>query len=435
MKRKVSQKALFQILERSTARIPDHRNIHRITHKIRDAIFIIFSCFFLQAESLRSHFENLHKGHGPKNRGSLFRLSSIPSEQHTRDLLDDVTPDNLLCVMDQTLRATDRSLILREFKVDEQGGYAVAIDGLEWLRSEKLRCDTCLHCTHGDGRKEYFHRAVVAGIVHPEQDIILPLAPEFVSNNDGCTKQDCEIKAGKRWVESWRKRHHKMKITVLGDDLYCKQAMLQTFLDAGCNFIVTCKESSHSHLYRWVSELDAEDLKTASAKVREGATRLIYRYEFANDVPIRDTDDALKVNFVRVTISCARTRKARSTFAFTTNLRLTLHNVARIAQLGRKRWKIENENNNRLKTLHYNLEHNFGHGHQHLVYNMFMLNLIAMLFHVILEYVGQSGFAMLRRFWNTLGKAIAQMRHAFISQLFTDWEAIYRYARCDNDTS
>ena len=41
---------------------------------------------------------------------------------------------------------------------------------------------------------------------------------------------------------------------------------------------------------------------------------------------------------------------------------ITEHNVAALASSGRARWKIENENNNTLKTKGYHLEHNFGHG-------------------------------------------------------------------------
>ena len=41
-----------------------------------------------------------------------------------------------------------------------------------------------------------------------------------------------------------------------------------------------------------------------------------------------------------------------------TNHRLTADNVVAVAQAGRGRWKIENENNNVLKTKGYHLEHN-----------------------------------------------------------------------------
>jgi hypothetical protein len=37
-------------------------------------------------------------------------------------------------------------------------------------------------------------------------------------------------------------------------------------------------------------------------------------------------------------------------------------NVVAIVQAGRARWKVENENNNTLKTQGYNLTHNFGTG-------------------------------------------------------------------------
>jgi hypothetical protein len=49
-------------------------------------------------------------------------------------------------------------------------------------------------------------------------------------------------------------------------------------------------------------------------------------------------------------------------------------------------WKIENEHNNVLKNRGYNLEHNFGHGGSHAADNFFLLNLLALQFHTILEY-------------------------------------------------
>ena len=54
---------------------------------------------------------------------------------------------------------------------------------------------------------------------------------------------------------------------------------------------------------------------------------------------------------------------------------------------GRARWKIENENNNVLKTKGYHLEHNFGHGSQSLASVLLSLNLIAFLFHTVLDLV------------------------------------------------
>ena len=71
--------------------------------------------------------------------------------------------------------------------------------------------------------------------------------------------------------------------------------------------------------------------------------------------------------------------------SFVTNLEISDDNVIEIVMAGRARWKIENENNNVLKTKGYNLEHNFGHGKKHLSCTLLTLNLLSFAFHTVLE--------------------------------------------------
>ena len=67
--------------------------------------------------------------------------------------------------------------------------------------------------------------------------------------------------------------------------------------------------------------------------------------------------------------------------AFVTSLTINPENVAEIVACGRARWKIENESFNVLKNHGYHLEHNFGHGKQHLAQQFVLLNLLAFAFH------------------------------------------------------
>jgi hypothetical protein len=67
--------------------------------------------------------------------------------------------------------------------------------------------------------------------------------------------------------------------------------------------------------------------------------------------------------------------------AFATHHRITAANVADIVRDGRVRWKVENKNNNTLKTKGYHLTHNFGHGKQHLSSLLVTFHLLAFLFH------------------------------------------------------
>jgi hypothetical protein len=70
--------------------------------------------------------------------------------------------------------------------------------------------------------------------------------------------------------------------------------------------------------------------------------------------------------------------------------------VVAVAQSGRGRWKIENENNNVLKTQGYHLEHTFGHGKRYLAAFLLSLNLLAFLFHPVLEW-SDPKYALLRQ--------------------------------------
>ena len=97
-----------------------------------------------------------------------------------------------------------------------------------------------------------------------------------------------------------------------------------------------------------------------------------------------------------MTVVNAKTGEQLYYNTFITDHHLSVRNVAQVAQAGRGRWKIENENNNVLKTKGYHLEHNFGHGKQYLSATMLSLNLLAFLFHTVLQWSDEK-YALLRK--------------------------------------
>ena len=56
------------------------------------------------------------------------------------------------------------------------------------------------------------------------------LAPEFIRPQDGATKQDSETAAAKRWLKTYGSAFDGLNITVLGDDLYSRQPMVESCL-------------------------------------------------------------------------------------------------------------------------------------------------------------------------------------------------------------
>jgi hypothetical protein len=144
-----------------------------------------------------------------------------------------------------------------------------------------------------------------------------------------------------------------------------------------------------------------------------GKAEEIYTYRYLNGVPLKDDDDALLVNWCEVTM----TRPDGKVFyrnSFATNHTVTDQTVADIVLEGRTRWKVENENNNTLKTKGYNLEHNFGHGKQHLSSFLATLNILSLLFHTLLELLDEK-YKLLR--------AHLPIRKTF----FDDLRALTRY--------
>jgi hypothetical protein len=217
------------------------------------------------------------------------------------------------------------------------------------------------------------------------------LRPEFITPQDGQLKQDCEINAAKRWLAAHAARYATGHVTLLGDDLYAHQPFCRQVLLHGFHFLFTCKPTSHSHLSGWVEALEpGRALHTLKLRVKGKSNRWEHQaYRWANQVPLTDSDDALKVNWCEVTITDADGAVLYRN-AFITDRKITADNVAGLVAAARARWKIENENNNVLKTKGYHLEHNFGHGKKHLSSLLMTMNLLAFALHTLLELTDPS---------------------------------------------
>ena len=121
-------------------------------------------------------------------------------------------------------------------------------------------------------------------------------------------------------------------------------------------------------------------------------------------VPIRDGKDAMIVNWLEIEIVDAT---GRTTYrnSFVTDLPVNKANVAELAACGRARWKIENETFNTLKTKGYNLEHNSGHGKEHLAAFLATLNLLAFAMHTVADLADAS--------WREARKAVGTRKRFF----------------------
>lgn len=367
------------------AALPDRRTGKNISYSMEDFGLSAFAVFFTQSPSFLAHQKAMQTARGHNNAQSFFQIEALPCDNQIREMLDPIPPATLYPVYDRVYDALRAHGILQRFR-GAQNSTWIALDGTWYFSSHKLHCPHCSRLEPKSGEVTYYHSAVTPVLVAPGQPEVIALRPEFITPQDGHTKQDCEIAAAKRWLAANATRYHDGAVTLLGDDLYAHQPFCRRALLQDCHYLFVCKPESHTTLYQWVNLLQpGPDLGTCQQRVKVGSQWHTSTYRWAPHVPLAEGAGTLKVNWCEVTVTDPEGQVLYHN-AWITDWPITAQNVAALVASGRARWKIENEHNNTLKTKGYHLEHNFGHGQEHLAALLATLNLLAFLFHTVLGF-------------------------------------------------
>lgn len=415
-------------LRRAMITFPDLRTGKNTRYEIQDAASGAFSVFFTQCPSFLEHQKLMQQRYGLSNAKTLFGMKDIPSNNHIRNLLDKVSPNLLSGVFTDCFTALKRSGDIDTYRVSlgrNMNDLLIALDGTQYFASDTLHCDNCSKKVK-DGKQIYAHTMVTPTIVKPGNNKVISLAPEFITPQDGDKKQDCEIKASKRWLKAYAPVYNYEGITVLGDDLYAHEPFCRDILKNKFNFIFVCKPESHKTVYEWLKE----STKEKKLDRFDGKNHQIYTYKYMEGVPLRDIvkkeDKPLLVNFVEVTVTDRKSGEQIYHNAFITNHPLTDETMVTIVDCGRARWKIENENNNTLKTQGYHLEHNFGHGENYLASLFATMNILAFLFHTMLEFM-DGKYQLLRKVLGARKRLFEHIRVLLIHIPCTNFDHFLTY--------
>lgn len=374
----------------------DPRKGSNTRYSMRDIALAAFSVFFTQSPSFLMHQRSMQRAKKCNNGRTLFGIQRIPTDPQIRNILDEVPSCALEPVFRQVIELLGQESQLESYRVLD-GQLLVCLDGTEFFSSDALSCPYCSSRELSNGKINHFHVALTPAIVQPANSRVLALPPEIISPQDGREKQDCENAAAKRWLQRWGSLFKTLgAVTLLGDDLYSKQTLCRPMLKAGLNFLLVCKPSSHPWLADWIRACDPHrDLHESRQKVWDGRRHSTRLTRWINGVPLTSDPDSLQVNWVELIILDEKGKETYHNSWVTTHL-LGSSNVEAVVQAARCRWKIENENNNTLKTKGYHLEHNFGHGKKNLSNFLFTLNIVAFLFHTVLEIL-DSRYRLLRQ--------------------------------------
>lgn len=293
-----------------------------------------------------------------KNFRKLFGVS-LPH----MDTVDSVMERIDECVLEklkvQLIRVLLSKRIFHKFK--RQGSFIISIDGTGLFSFASKPYKSCPYKSSKNGKVTY-HQGVVEAKLVCSNGMSISICTEFVNNEDGQTKQDCEYKATLRLMEKLKKYFVRLPMTIVLDGLYAKQPIIQTIKANRWDFHIVWKDKT---LYKQQDQLEAfrkqgKVITKYRTHVVNAQTRVEYEYEYISE-PMKYKDIALyyiAVKECHISIKDGnKTEEKVQTWKYLSSIKADDASIRMLIESARLRWKVENEGFNTQKNHGFALHH------------------------------------------------------------------------------
>lgn len=415
----LSAPGLLKAVRECFAKITDHRP-HKPEIALVDALMAGLAVFSLKFPSLLK-FDQAYGNEETlrHNLKMLYGVERAPCDTHLRTILDPVDPEALRPAFRAIHRELQRGKAL-ELYAYLDGHYLLAVDGTGQYASSTVSCPECCEKKTRGGHTHYYHQLLGAVLVHPDCRTVLPLMPEAITRQDGATKNDCEQKAAKRLLTAVRQDFPQRQFIVIEDSLASNGPHIQLLHALDLRYILVVKPGDHKALFEAFEQRRARgECQTSQATDEQGVT---HSYCWTNQLALNKSHPDLLVNMLQYQES--KGGQVR-TWSWVTDIELTADNVEAVMRGGRARWKVENETFNTLKNQGYHLEHNYGHGQQHLATVFAILMMLAFLIDQVQELCCRV-FQHVRQAMQSRTALWERMRAFFTDFRIADWQTLWR---------
>jgi hypothetical protein len=246
----------------------------------------------------------------------------------------------------------------------------------------------------------------------------LPLSPEFISNQDGHTKNDTERNAAKRLLEKTRAENPELPIIILEDGLSSNAPHIELLKELKMGFILGAKPGDHKFLFKNLEKARTEKAIESFILNKDG---IKYEVEILNETKLNASSTVL-VHFLQVKV--LNKKGKTTTFSWVIDQILTRESWYDVMRAGRCRWKIENETFNTLKNQGYNFEHNYGHGYKNLCNNFGTLMFLQFLLDQLME-LSWTLFQEVRELHSSRTAIWNHIRTLFFLLPLTNWNDLF----------
>ena len=180
------------------------------------------------------------------------------SDTQLRDVLDTIDPKFIRDEFSVKFGQLKKAGILKDFryKLGSTFYHIVSCDGVHHFSSKHIHCDCCLEKKHKDGSITYQHQMLCAALVHPDRRETFLMDVEPIVKQDGSTKQDCELNAGKRLqmalYNKYSTKEKRYNFLIVEDALYANIPHINLLTSNGFNFLINVKPKKHKTLFAYV---------------------------------------------------------------------------------------------------------------------------------------------------------------------------------------
>lgn len=329
----------FPQLEKMLSELTDKRHKSYITYNIKTIIFTKLIALICGITTMTGINNEFNTEEAINNLSAICKqsLKEIPDWQTIQDVIEQLSYDEIDEIRQYIFRALVRSKMFDRYRYNN--AIQLLVDATGLTSFDYNLNGNCLTRTK-DGKTKYYKYVLEAKVVFGS--MVISIDSEWIENSDMDNendKQDCEINAFKRMASRIKKKYPKLKFILTGDALYACTSMINICNENKWSYIFNLKKNRLKQIYEeFQDNVNYENEVTIS------------NYSLSSNIEF-------KGNLVNALSFDETVGDKTTTFNYITNLKVKDSNIVEIVNMGRRRWKIENEGFNEQKNGTYNISH------------------------------------------------------------------------------
>lgn len=283
--------------------------------------------------------------------------------------------------------------------------FQVAIDGTGVFKFDTLPYNGCPFKNYKSGKTTYSQSVVEAKLIC-SNGFCISLCSEWITNEDGADKQDCEYNATKRLLKQLHKLFPRLPICIIMDGLFLKRPIQTLIKRYDWEFIMVWKDKTRYDLQEVVQEQRKEGKLETEGFIDfpNSCTRLEYELEFSCHALQPEHIPVYHIRGDKTEISTKpHIDKKKTKFIFMTSIPVHKAEAKAIFNAGRMRWMIENEGFNTQKNSGLALHHKMNRKNKNAIKNYYTCLQIAHCISQLMVLAKQSvarGYGTLKDLWS-----------------------------------